>query len=60
MDSKTKTILDAVDQQAEARATAEAEADASAGRVVSHQDVVKWLRSWGARNELPCPIPKAR
>jgi predicted transcriptional regulator len=55
----TKTIFD-VDEEAEARAIAEAEADIDAGRVVSHEEVVKWLRSWGTPNELPCPFPKPR
>jgi predicted transcriptional regulator len=55
----TKTIFD-VDEEAEARAIAEAEADIDAGRVVPHEEVVKWLRSWGTLNELPCPVPKPR
>ena len=42
----TKTIFD-VDEEAEARAIAEAEADIDAGRVAPHEEVVKWLRSWG-------------
>ena len=57
---KTKTIFDEIDQDAEARAIAEAEADAVAGLVVPHEEVVKWLRSWGTPDELPCPVPKAR
>lgn len=54
---KTKTIFD-VDTAAEARAIEEAEADVAAGRLVPHEEVVKWLRSWGTPDELPCPIPK--
>jgi predicted transcriptional regulator len=57
---KTKTIFDEIDQDAEARAIAEAEADVAAGRVVPHEEVVKWLRSWGTPDELPCPVPKPR
>ena len=30
-------------------------ADIEAGRVVSHEAVVRWLKSWGAENELPPP-----
>ena len=45
--AKTKTIFDDIDEDAEARAIEEAEADVAAGRVVPHEDVVKWLRSWG-------------
>ena len=40
-----------------AEAIAEAEADVAAGRVVPHEDVVKWLESWGTPDELPCPVP---
>jgi predicted transcriptional regulator len=58
--AKTKTIFDEIDENAEARAIAEAEADVAAGRVVPHDEVVKWLRSWGTPAELPCPVPKPR
>ena len=58
--AKTKTIFDEIDQDAEARAIAEAEADVAAERVVPHDEVVKWLRSWGTPDELPCPVPKPR
>ena len=57
---KTKTNFDEIDQDAEARAIAEAEADVAAGRVVPHEEVVKWLRSWGTPDELLCPVPKPR
>jgi predicted transcriptional regulator len=57
---KTKTIFDESDQDAEARAIAEAEADVAAARVVPQEEVVKWLRSWGTPDELPCPVPKPR
>ena len=55
----TKTTFDS-EEEAEARAIAQVEADIDAGRVVSHEEVVKWLRSWGTPNELPCPVPKPR
>jgi predicted transcriptional regulator len=55
--TNTKTIFDA-DTAAETRAIEEAEADVAAGRLVPHEEVVKWLRSWGTPDELPCPIPK--
>jgi predicted transcriptional regulator len=35
-------------------------ADADAGRVVPHEEVERWLRSWGTENELPPPRPKCR
>ena len=39
----------------EKEARAEAEADVAAGRVVPHEDVRKWLLSWGQPDELPPP-----
>jgi predicted transcriptional regulator len=27
----------------------------NAGRVIAHEDVVAWVRSWGKRDELPMP-----
>ena len=50
-------IFDEIDEDAEAQAIAEARADVAAGRLVSHEKVVEWLRSWGTPNELPCPVP---
>lgn len=29
--------------------------EADAGRVVAHEDVVAWVRSWGKPDELPMP-----
>jgi predicted transcriptional regulator len=29
--------------------------DADAGRVVGHDEVVAWVRSWGQTDELPMP-----
>jgi predicted transcriptional regulator len=57
---KPKPIFDEIDKDAEAQAIAEAEADIEAGRVVPHEEVVKWLKSWGQPDELPCPVPKKR
>ena len=54
----TKSIFDEIDEEEEARAIEEAEADVAAGRVVPHEEVVKWLKSWGTPDELPCPKPK--
>ena len=33
----------------------EAIAEADAGKVVAHEDVVAWVRSWGKPDELPMP-----
>jgi predicted transcriptional regulator len=56
--TKTKSIFDQIDEEEEKRAIEEAEAAVRAGRVVPHEEVVKWLKSWGTPNELPCPKPK--
>ena len=58
--AEPKSIFDEIDQEAEAEAIAEAEADVAAGRVVPHEDVVEWLKSWGTPDELPCPVPRKR
>lgn len=50
-------IFEDIDEEAEARAIVEARADVAAGRVVPHEKVAEWLRSWGTPNELPCPTP---
>lgn len=42
-----------LDHEAEERAWAEGEADADAGRVVPHEAVAAWLKSWGTDHELP-------
>lgn len=42
-------------EAAEARAVAEAEADVAAGRLVPHELVVRWLRSWGKPDEEASP-----
>ncbi|MFZ3234543.1 MAG: CopG family transcriptional regulator [Stellaceae bacterium] len=57
--AKRQTVFDKIDEDAEKRAIAEAEADVAAGRVMPHEEVVQWLRSWGTPDELPCPVPKA-
>lgn len=38
-----------------AAAVAEAEADFAAGRVISHEAVMRWVKSWGTPDELPPP-----
>lgn len=41
--------------EAERAAVERGEADAEAGRVVPHEEVRRWLRSWGKSGELPSP-----
>jgi predicted transcriptional regulator len=55
-----KPVFDEIDKDAEAQAIAEAEADIEAGRIVPHEDVVKWLESWGKANERSSPVPPKR
>lgn len=58
---KLQSIFDVPpDSAEESRLDALADADFDAGRSVAHGDVVKWLRSWGQADELPCPTPKPR
>ncbi len=45
------------DEAAEVAADAAARADIAAGRAVRHEDVARWLESWGKADELPCPLP---
>ena len=52
------SIFEDLDEAAEARAIATARTDVAAGRVIPHEDVVRWLQSWGKPDELPCPEPR--
>ena len=49
------TVFEPADDAAEARAIAEAEAQVLAGKVISHDAVRRWLKSWGTPDELPPP-----
>lgn len=51
------SIFDQADSAADEAALREGEADADAGRVVSHERVMAWLKSWGTPDELPPPKP---
>ena len=53
-----KNIFENIDEDAEARAIEGAELAIKEGRVIPHEEVVKWLQSWGTPHELP--RPKAR
>lgn len=50
-------IFDETDDEAEAAAEARAEADIAAGRVISHEAVSRWLKSWS--DGVPTPAPKS-
>ena len=47
--------FDEFDEDTDERMIAEAEADIAAGRVISHEAVMRWIKSWGAPDELPAP-----
>ncbi|WP_174301853.1 CopG family transcriptional regulator [Caulobacter sp. S45] len=49
------SFCDDVDADAEAAADAEGLADIEAGRTVSGEAVVRWIRSWFTDDELPTP-----
>ena len=44
-----------IDEETEERLIAEAEADIAAGRVISNEAVVRWIKSRGTPDELPPP-----
>ena len=49
------SILEEIDDAAEAAADAEGLADIDAGRVVPHAEVARWLDTWGTAEEAPPP-----
>ena len=55
----TKWIFDTPQDEAEeARLDAQAEAEIDAGKYVTHDRVVAWLKSWGTAKPLPRPRPE--
>jgi len=54
-DNSEPSIFDEIDEEAERLADERAEADVKAGRLVPHERVVKWLRSWGTPDKLATP-----
>jgi hypothetical protein len=57
--NKPRSIFD-IPPGAATEVRLDAEADYAAGRVVPHERVREWLKSWGTSDELPCPTPKPR
>lgn len=53
--SEPATIFDPPDDDAEERALRDAEAEIDAGKGVPHDQVRRWLLSWGTDQELPPP-----
>ena len=48
-------IFEEYDEAAEAASIARAREDIAAGRVVPHEQVAAWLRTWGTPDERPMP-----
>ncbi len=51
-------INQAVEHLADELEIQKGQADIAAGRTVSHDEVGKWIASWGTDNPLPCPQPE--
>jgi predicted transcriptional regulator len=49
------SFIEDSDTATEAAALKAAEADVASGRVISHDAMLAWLRSWGMPDELPPP-----
>jgi len=46
------------DQEWQVEKIRDGQADLRAGRLVSHDKVSRWVRSWGKRRNLPAPLCK--
>jgi predicted transcriptional regulator len=55
MSDPERPIFDDIDDEADEVALREGEADADAGRVVPHEEVAKWLDTWGTPHFEPAP-----
>jgi predicted transcriptional regulator len=58
--SKSRLAADAIaawldEQERQLEKIHEGLIDAEAGRVVAHEEVARWLESWGTEDELPPP-----
>lgn len=48
-------LFDEIDEEADRASFERGLADLKAGRVVSHEAVMRWVASWGTDNPLPRP-----
>jgi predicted transcriptional regulator len=48
------------ERQRKREAIARGRSDVAAGRVVDHDDVQRWVESWGSEAPLTRPTPKCR
>ena len=53
--AREKSLFDSTDPRAEAAADARADADVTAGRMIGHHAVRRWIASWGTAKPLPRP-----
>lgn len=53
--TRERSLFDESDPAAEAAADARADADMREGRLISHEAVKRWIRSWGTDKPLPRP-----
>ncbi len=54
-DEGQTTLARHIMEEAKRLAILEGLADVDAGRVIPHEEVERWLASWGTENELPPP-----
>ena len=55
LDGEDIDIFDIEDPEAEEAALRAGEADIAAGRMVPHEEVAKWLETWGTPDYAPPP-----
>ena len=48
-------LFEDADLEADEAAMLQGEADADEGRVIPHEDVVAWVKTWGTADEKPAP-----
>ena len=55
-----RPIFEEDDEESLAASDARAEAEIAAGKGIPHEEVVKWLRTWGTPEEGPPPATNQR
>jgi predicted transcriptional regulator len=55
LEEEEPSLFDELDPEWDAKRDAEADADIAAGRVVSNEAVVEWLKTWGTPAYKPMP-----
>ncbi len=52
---REEVLFEEADLDADEAALLQGEADADAGRLVPHDDVLAWVKTWGTDDEKPVP-----